>query len=254
MSKTIIYIFSGLAIIFVIIILIQSSGDMNQDTSKTPSGSTPSGSTPSGLFNLLEWEKSQTDLVRDTDYELTEYGFRPMFQGNQTLTVDESKFPTGAFKITVDWRDTLTVPSWKWEIGTGLTPYNNGGGFRIAQQGISFYLWIFNSNQEQVRMINFGHNLYSNDDLSKRTQGYREIVMWDGIDTIFYEHYKDGNYETPTNTISEYTLTPDELAMNPFSYREKTHFYFSINSQYNQDGTLIERDGYEFSTLKIEEL
>lgn len=252
MSKTIIYIFSGLAIIFVIIILIQSSGDMIQDTSKTPSGSTPSG-----IFNLLEWEKSQTDLVRDTDYELTEYGFRPMFQGNQTLTVDESKFPTGAFKITVDWRDTLPVQSWKWEIGTGLSHHNNGGGFQIGQQGISFYLFIFNSNQDKVRMINFGYRQdnYQNDDLSKRTQGYREIVMWDGIDTIFYEHYEDGNYETPTNTISEYTLTPDELAMNPFSYREKTHFYFLINSEYKQDdGTLIDRDGYEFSTLKIEEL
>ena len=202
----------------------------------------------------MEWETTQTDLVRDTDYALTGNGFQPLFQGTKTLTVDESKFPTGAFKITVDWRDTLPSPSHEFSIGTGSNRRQDGG-FEFGAMGNALYCWIYNSNNDLVKMINAG-SLYHLDDVSTRTQGYRDILKWDGVDTIDIEHYEGGDYQTP-DSIYTYTLTPGELAMNPFTYTTKEHFNLTINSMNNDGGSppiVTARDGIEISTLKIEDL
>lgn len=249
-------IFAVLATIIVISVILFFD---NKDTAKnTPPGSTPRntpGSTPSKYFNLLEWETAQTDLVPDTDYVLTENGFQPLGQGTKTLTVDESKFPMGAFKLTLDWRDTLVNgASHKCQIGTG-TGRATAGGFVFGKEAHKLTCWVYNSNNDQVKFIPVTSAYYS-DDVSIRSQGYREVLMWDGVDTITIEHYEGGDYATP-NKIHTYTFTPEELNMNPFSYTEKNNFFIDINSQVNDGGSppiTIESDGIVISTLKIEEL
>ena len=155
------------------------------------------------LFDIIQWESSQTDYTQDVDFTLTEqpWSLAPL---NEELILKADKFPdeSGDFTITIKWSDSgdYLDNHRRWNVGLGsFLRMQHGefhGGFMMSRGGGYISVLFFNDKRPGGHAQPIGSFYCRFDTTTPQDSSniYKEVFHWTAESassdaSFLYEHY-----------------------------------------------------------------